>query len=127
MRGLPSILSLFPNELNKCNINTGVRMLDSIYHMTLKLLKNENVKISPSCTHCYNGHHYVSRKSVTTSGISILLHGVISLADATSCDKRNKGNFCVFHYSTLCLLASSADIFCKHFNPDQARQNVGPD
>ena len=33
MRGLPSILSLFRNELNKFN-NTRARMLDSIYHMT---------------------------------------------------------------------------------------------
>ena len=38
MRGLPSILSLFRNEFNKFNI-TGARMLDSIYHMTLTLLK----------------------------------------------------------------------------------------
>ena len=38
MRGLPSILSLFRNEFNKFN-NTGARMLDSIYHMTLKILK----------------------------------------------------------------------------------------
>ena len=38
MRGLPSILSLFRNEFNKFN-NTGMRMLDSIYQMTLKLLK----------------------------------------------------------------------------------------
>ena len=36
MRGLPSILSLFHNELNTFN-NTGARMLYSIYHMTLKL------------------------------------------------------------------------------------------
>ena len=36
MRGLPSILSLFRNEFNKFN-NTGAPMLDSIYHMTLKL------------------------------------------------------------------------------------------
>ena len=35
MRGLSSILSLFRNEFNKLN-NTGARMLDSIYHMTLK-------------------------------------------------------------------------------------------
>ena len=34
MRGLPRILSLFHNEFNKFN-NTGARMLDSIYHMTL--------------------------------------------------------------------------------------------
>ena len=36
MRDLPSILSLFCNEFNKYN-NTGAPMLDSIYHMTLKL------------------------------------------------------------------------------------------
>ena len=39
MRGLPSILSLLHNEFNKFN-NTGVRMLDSVNHMTLKLIKN---------------------------------------------------------------------------------------
>ena len=39
MRSLPSILSLFRNELNNFN-NAGVRMLDSIYHMTFKILKN---------------------------------------------------------------------------------------
>ena len=38
MRGLSSILSLFRNEFNKFN-NTGAQMLDSIYHMALKLLK----------------------------------------------------------------------------------------
>ena len=37
MQGLPIILSLFRNKLNKFN-NTGARMLDSIYHMTLRLL-----------------------------------------------------------------------------------------
>ena len=39
MRGLPSILSLFRNEFNKFN-NTRARMLDSIYHMTLRLLRD---------------------------------------------------------------------------------------
>ena len=39
MRGLPSILSLFRNEFNKFN-NKRARMLDSIYHMTLRLLWN---------------------------------------------------------------------------------------
>ena len=39
MRGLPRILSLFRNEFNKFN-NTGARKLDSIYHMTLRLLYN---------------------------------------------------------------------------------------
>ena len=37
MRGVPSILLLFRNEFNKFN-NTRARMLDYIYHMTLKLL-----------------------------------------------------------------------------------------
>ena len=59
MRGLPSTSSLFRKEFNKFN-NTRARMLDSIYHMTFKFL---------------------------TSGLSILLHGVISLPDATSYDK----------------------------------------
>ena len=36
MRGLSSILSLFHNEFNKFN-NTEAGMLDSTYHMTLKL------------------------------------------------------------------------------------------
>ena len=39
MRGLPSILSLFRNKFNKYN-SRGARMLVSIYHMTLELLKN---------------------------------------------------------------------------------------
>ena len=37
MRGLPSILFLFCNEFDKFN-NTRTGMLDSIYHMTLRLL-----------------------------------------------------------------------------------------
>ena len=39
IHGLSSILSLFCNEFNRFN-KTGPQMLDSIYHMTLKLLKN---------------------------------------------------------------------------------------
>ena len=39
MRGLLSILSLFRDEFNKSN-NTRARMLDSIYHTTLRLLLN---------------------------------------------------------------------------------------
>ena len=46
--GKPRILSLFLNSFNKFN-NTGGRMLDSIYYMTSKILKNhifwlENVR-----------------------------------------------------------------------------------
>ena len=45
-----SVLSLVCNKFNKFN-NTGERMLDSIYHMTLKLLKNHifGVKLSRFC------------------------------------------------------------------------------
>ena len=39
MRGSPSSLSLFCNKFNKFN-NTEAGMLDSIYHKTIKLLKN---------------------------------------------------------------------------------------
>ena len=37
MRGLSSILLLFRNKLNKFS-NTRARMIDSINHMTLKLI-----------------------------------------------------------------------------------------
>ena len=33
-KAVPSILSVFPDEFKKFN-NTGARMQDSIYHMTL--------------------------------------------------------------------------------------------
>ena len=76
MRGLPSILSLFRNEFNKFN-NTRARMLDSIYHMTLILLRNliSGVKRynfvimyaaflwTSYVQRCY-GRHNVSRKSI---------------------------------------------------------------
>ena len=62
MRGLPSILSLFHNEINKFN-NLGAQMLDSIYHMTLKLIKNHIFcwKMSRFCNlmQRYNGCHYI--------------------------------------------------------------------
>ena len=54
-------------------------MLDSIHHMTLRLLKKshfwrKNVIILSLCTQ--------------RCGLSILLHGVISLPDARSYDKK---------------------------------------
>ena len=64
-------------------------MLDSIYHKTMmitsKLLRNSifGVKKSRFC-HFYatlfkNGHNYVTLDNLkTTSGLSILLHGIIS-------------------------------------------------
>ena len=55
MRGKPSILSFYRNEFNKFN-NTGAQMLDSVYHMTLKLLKNHllGVKRSRFCHLLHN-------------------------------------------------------------------------
>ena len=38
LQDLPSILSLFPNELNKFN-NTRAGIIDSIYHMTFVLFE----------------------------------------------------------------------------------------
>ena len=44
----------------------------------------KNVIILSLCSQRCYGRHYVSRKSKTTSGLSILLHVVISLPDAAS-------------------------------------------
>ena len=50
MRSLASVLSLFRNGFNIFN-NTGARMLDSIYHMTLNYFEiifwRENVSVLP--------------------------------------------------------------------------------
>ena len=55
MQCLLSILSLFRNKFNKFN-NKGARILDSIYHMTLKLLKNHifGAKTSRFCHLLHN-------------------------------------------------------------------------
>ena len=56
--GLAEHFVTFLNKLNKFN-NTGARMLDYIYHMTLKLIKNridgvKTSKILPCFTLRYN-------------------------------------------------------------------------
>ena len=57
-------------------------MLDSI-NLTLKLhFWCENAKILSLCRHCYYGHNIT--KYVNHSGLSILMHGIISLLDMTS-------------------------------------------
>ena len=75
MRGLPSILSFFCNEFNKFN-NTRGRILDSIM-ITLKFhFWCKNVITLSLCTQrCYRRQN-VSKNLLTTSGLSILLHGV---------------------------------------------------
>ena len=62
MQGLPSILSLFRNELNEFN-NTRARMLDSIYHMIKSHFCRKNVIILLCTQRCY-GRHNVSQKSI---------------------------------------------------------------
>ena len=65
MRGLPNILSLFGNELNKFN-NTRARMLDYDIKITLKShFCRKNVIILSLCTQRCYGRHNVSRKSVS--------------------------------------------------------------
>ena len=44
MRGLPRILSLIPDKINKFN-DTGARLLGLIYCMTVKLLLNRVEKL----------------------------------------------------------------------------------
>ena len=50
MQGFPSILLPFRNKFNKFN-NTRAQMLDSIYQMTLQLIKNRvfGLKTSRFC------------------------------------------------------------------------------
>ena len=77
MRGLPSILSLFRNEVNKFN-NTKARMLDSISSYGIKItlkshLCRKNVIVLSLCTctctqRCYGRH--ITIKSERTSAKS---------------------------------------------------------
>ena len=63
-------------------------MIDSIYHMTNTLKsdfwRKSVIILSLYTQRCYRRHN-VSRKSI--NHLSILLHGVILLPDATSYDK----------------------------------------
>ena len=71
MRGLSSILSLFRNKFDKFK-NTGARMLDSIYHMILKLflIHIVHIKMLGFCHKC----HLITfpENLCTTSGLQIL-------------------------------------------------------
>ena len=54
MRGLPRIVSLISDKLNKFNNTgaTGARLLGSIYCMTLKLLLNRVKKLCGTMLRC---------------------------------------------------------------------------
>ena len=72
MRGLPSILSLFHKEFNKFN-NTGARMLDSIYHLTLKYSKcskiSNTLKLrTPKFIAKNNFHNILKNRTLTFFG-----------------------------------------------------------
>ena len=64
MRGLPSILSLFRNEVNKFN-NTGAQMLDSIYHLIFKIILKSyfivKMLVFAICVQLNASFHNVSR------------------------------------------------------------------
>ena len=60
-------------------------MLDSIYHRTLNLLKNNVLGVKTSII-CHLLRITLHTNLLTTSVLSILLHGVISLPGATSFD-----------------------------------------
>ena len=68
-------------------------MSDSIYHVTLKVQCTETCMCGVKTSRFSLILHIVimdviafPENLLTTSGLSILLHGVISLPDATSCD-----------------------------------------
>ena len=92
MRGLLSILSLFCSKFNKFN-NTGAGMLDSIYHMTLKLLLNHIFvcKIFPYI-------HLIITDVITP-------HGIILLADMMSYDNLFLCNGCFMLWILICFLS----------------------
>ena len=65
MRGMPSLLSVFHYEFNKFN-NSRARVLDSIYHMTLRILLKshflrKDIIIALFCTQRCDERHNVSR------------------------------------------------------------------
>ena len=93
MRGLLSILSLFRNEFIKFN-NTGAQMLDSIYHMTLKLLKNHIFGVNSlrfshllRITVTVRSLHIITKSVNHQWFINFNTYGLISLTDTMSYDK----------------------------------------
>ena len=97
-------------------------MLDSIYHMTNTLkfdFWHKNLIILSLCTQRCYGRHNVSHKSINHyyTGLSILLHRVISLPDATSYDKCH-----LFHDVTVLLACNGARVICKDTNNTQRRR-----
>ena len=71
-------------------------MLDSINHMTLKLLKSAFFCVKASIIYLLSNivMDFITfpENLKTTSGFSILLHEVISLRGGSSCDKKNNNN-----------------------------------
>ena len=75
----------------------------------------------------YNGRHYVALVNLqTTSGLSILLHGVISLPDTRSCDKLCRSCHltpCPVHF--VCMIMLCKNTFSNaHANVTTRSHNV---
>ena len=83
MPDLLSMLYLFRNEFNKLNKRTRMKITMKS-HFCLK-----NVIILSLCTQRSYGRITFPLNLLTTCGLSILLHGIISLPDATSCDNNS--------------------------------------
>ena len=62
-------------------------MLDYFYRMALRLLCCKTLYLCHYVRNVFMDVITFPENLQTTSGLSILLHGVISLPDATSCDK----------------------------------------
>ena len=68
MRDFPNILSLFHNDLYKFK-NTGARMLDYIYYMTLKLQSSRFCSITLRNSHIYATLLRLAIPNVYTRGV----------------------------------------------------------
>ena len=78
MLSKPHILSLFTKSCNRFN-NTGAQMLDSIYHMMLKLVCNCNCGVKkltfcPIYTQCCYECHFIYMYAVTKIGKPLVVY-----------------------------------------------------
>ena len=81
-------------------------------YFEISFLAFKNVIILSLCTQRCYGRHNVSRKSIKYKWFIDLLHGIISLPDATSYDKKR--------YLTLYLIETPLNDFANGANTDKA-------
>ena len=102
-------------------------MLVSIYHMTLKILENCIFGVKTSrFPLSYATLYWTSLcfpkicKPLVSSGLSILLHGFISLPDPTSCDKYDIWMhlllFADYGMNRFCLSSGAVDSYWQKYD-----------